>query len=547
MTAVKEDLIKNNQRINWVPSYLKNGRFGEWLKEVKDWNLSRERYWGTPLPIWECGKCKKRICIGSIKELKEKAKISSDIKDLHRPYIDKITMNCQCGGLMKRTLEVIDCWFDSGSMPFGQWHYPFENRNKIDKGDFFPADFICEGVDQTRGWFYTLLVISTLLGLGISYKNVISQGIVLDERGRKMSKSKGNVVKPSDVTEKYGADVARFYFYTINPVGEPKRFDFKDIQTLYRRFFDTLYNIKIFFITYSDKKIKPKGIIKPKNILDKWIISYLEELNFKVIEKLEIYDVVGAARLFEEFIDNFSNFYIRLSRKRFQKPRIKKEKEEALQILHYTLFKLSGLLAPFAPFISEIIYKDLKGKEESVHLTDYPEPQKKLIDGKLKKEIEWAKNIITSALAERVKSSIKTRQPLFKLEIKDKEKNKELTNLIKDEVNVKNIIFNEKMKAKIKLDTKITPKLREEGIIREAIRNIQEMRKKAKLKPKDNISVRCLGTGELNNIINRNKKFILKEAKIKKLNIGDKPKQIFNIEREIKVEHQKLWLAIRKI
>src|SRR4030042_1594018 len=250
VTAIKKALIENSKKINWVPGYLRDGRFGEWLKEAKDWNLSRERYWGTPLPIWECEKCKKRTCIGSIEELKEKAGAGLEVNDLHRPFIDEVIFDCGCGGKMKRVKEVIDCWFDSGSMPFAQLHYPFENKELIDKKKFFPADFICEGIDQTRGWFYTLLVVSTILGLSSPYKNVVSVGIVLDEKGQKMSKSKGNIVKPADIVDKYGSDVARFYFYTINAVAEPKSFSFKDLEALYRKFFDTLINTQKFFGTY---------------------------------------------------------------------------------------------------------------------------------------------------------------------------------------------------------------------------------------------------------------------------------------------------------
>jgi len=291
MTALKEKILANNKKINWVPPYFKEGRFGEWLKEIKDWNLSRERYWGTPLPIWQCQKCEKRICIGSIEELRE-CGFKGKIEGLHRPFIDEVELSCSCGGKMKRVKEVIDCWFDSGSMPFAQWHYPFENKDLIDKGEFFPADFICEGIDQTRGWFYTLLAISTLLGHPSPYKNVVSTGIVLDENGQKMSKSKGNIVKPSDIIDKYGADIARFYFYTINPVAEPKNFNFKDVQILYRKFFDTLINVQKFFNTYAGR-IKKKKDISPKKLLDRWIISSLEKLNQKAIEKLDSYDIVG--------------------------------------------------------------------------------------------------------------------------------------------------------------------------------------------------------------------------------------------------------------
>jgi len=539
MTALKEKILANNKKINWVPPYFKEGRFGEWLKEIKDWNLSRERYWGTPLPIWQCQKCEKRICIGSIEELRE-CGFKGKIEGLHRPFIDEVELSCSCGGKMKRVKEVIDCWFDSGSMPFAQWHYPFENKDLIDKGEFFPADFICEGIDQTRGWFYTLLAISTLLGHPSPYKNVVSTGIVLDENGQKMSKSKGNIVKPSDIIDKYGADIARFYFYTINPVAEPKNFNFKDVQILYRKFFDTLINVQKFFNTYAGR-IKKKKDISPKKLLDRWIISSLEKLNQKAIEKLDSYDIVGAARLFEDFVEDLSNWYIRRSRKRFQG----KEKKEAAQTLSYVLSKLSKLLAPFAPFLSESIYKDLEEKEESVHLEDYPLPQKSLIDERLEKDMAAVRELVNLGLKERAKAGLKVRQPLAQLQI-PKAKDKlpaELLDLLKEELNVKTVSVGKELK----LDVKVTENLREEGVVREIIHNIQTMRKKAGLKPSDRVEVRYSGSPELNKIIAENKKHLLLEAKIKDLLAGDRPKQVFGIEREIEIDRQKLWLGLKKI
>ncbi len=530
VTAVKKELIENNKKINWVPSYLKDGRFGEWLKEVKDWNLSRERYWGTPLPIWQCQKCNETIFIGSIKEL-------GNIKDIHRPHIDKVVLDCKCGGKMKRVPEVIDCWFDSGSMPFAQWHYPFDNKNYIDKGEFFPADFISEGVDQTRGWFYTLLVISTLLGFKSPYKNVISVGIVLDAKGHKMSKSKGNIIKPEEIINKYGVDVARFYFYTINQVGEPKCFDFKDIQSLYRRFFDTLINTQNFFDTYTNKKFKPKKEFKSTNLLDKWIISSLETLNFQVVEKMEKYDVVGSARLFENFVDDLSNWYVRRSRKRFRE-----ESKDAFQTLHRVLLKLAKLLSPFCPFTAEYLYKNLNNKKGSVHLTDYPLSDGKLINNKLERKMEKVREIVTLALAERAKSGIKVRQPLNELQItsRDLQKEKELLELIKEEVNVKKITFGRILKVrkdvkitskvlKVKLDTKITLELKEEGTVRELIRNIQRQRKDTGLKPKDKIMVEYSGPDK--ETFEKNKESILKQANIEKLILVDGEKKLITIKK----------------
>lgn len=541
-TAIKDKLIENNKKVNWVPDYLKEGRFGEWLKDLKDWNLSRERYWGTPLPVWQCEKCGESICIGSIKELEEKKDSSSKINNLHRPEIDEVLLKCQCGGKMKRVKEVIDCWFDSGAMPFAQNHYPFENKDLIDKKEFFPADFICEGVDQTRGWFYTLLAISTLLGFESPYKNVVSTGLVLDAKGKKMSKSKGNVVAPSDIIDKYGADVARFYFYTINSVGDPKKFDFNDIQSLYRRFFDTLSNSLNFFKLYAEKDFRPKKQFKTESLLDKWIMSCLETLNLEIVEKLDSYDIVGAARLFEKFVDDLSNWYIRRSRKRLQKPESAEEKEEASQTLYHVLFKTSLLLAPFAPFSAEYSYRDLNGEKESVHLEDYPLPDKGLIDSQLEEKMNKAREVIALALAERAKAGIKVRQPLKDLAITDNDLVKEqgLADLIKEEVNVKNVSFGKDLE----LSLEISGELKEEGMAREIAHSIQEMRKKAGFRPEDEILVGYSGDPELEKFLDKSRKSLLREARIKEMEKGSE--QSFDLEKTIKVEGKELRLTIKK-
>ena len=592
MTSLKKDLIENSQKINWFPEYLKEGRFGEWLKEIKDWNLSRERYWGTPLPVWLCqtGRSQKskvksqKFCdnikvIGSIRELEKLS--GKKIKDLHRPYIDKITFKCEkCAGRMKRVPEVVDCWFDSGAMPFAQGHWPFAQSQKskvksqkLRPPELFPADYIAEGLDQTRGWFYTLLAVSTLLGLGTPYKNVISHGIVLDANGQKMSKSKGNIILPSEVLKKFGADCARFYFYTLNPVAEPKRFDFREVEILSRRFFDTLWNCYLFFETYGIRKLKtnhspfsmgwvaqprpPAGgrgcgknqKLKTKNLLDKWIISRLQNLNKKLIENLDKYYIIEAARLFDEFlVDDLSNWYIRRSRRRFQKPENLQEKTQASQVLYDVLLSLAKLLAPFTPFITDEIYQRLRSDlRRSVHLADYPKPDKKLINQKLEEEMQKVRKIAALALAERVKAGIKVRQPIASLKIKNQKlkiKNKELLNLIKDEINVKEIIFDPKIKKEIELDTKITPQLKEEGIVREIIRQIQDLRKRAGLTPKDKISLQFSGSDFLNKILVKNQTLILRETLAKDIKLKKEKK--IALEKEIDFPEGKLWLGLTK-
>jgi len=741
MQKVKKDLIKNNETVNWVPSHLKKGRFGEWLQEIKDWALTRERYWGTPLPVWQCKSCGNREVVGSLKELlsqkysdnnyfilrhgdslRQRSKVSvcwpekihcpltkkgiiqvsrsakilknkkidlifsSDLLrtkqtaqivskeavapvifdkrlreynvgafngkdpslvweylkksgnivlskppqgeslleikkrmheflrdvnekyrgknilivshelpltifegtlkarplekilgwrkwkkeskietgewrkiefknlpyndemelDFHRPYIDEVKFYCpKCQkNLMTRVAEVIDCWFDSGSMPFAQYHYPFENKDLIDQKEQFPADYISEAIDQTRGWFYTLLAISTLLGKGTCYKNVISLGHVLDEKGEKMSKSKGNIVVPQSIIEKYGADTTRWYFFTLNQPGDAKLFSEKDVAENLKKFILTLWNSYTFFGTYKPKNARLK-FISPKSVLDKWIISRLNDLIRAVTQKLDDYDVTAAARAIEKFtIEDLSQWHIRRSRKRFQKPKSKKELKEALETLDFVLLSLSRITAPFIPFLSEEITQRL-GDKKSVHLQDWPKANAKMINKKLEEGMTKVREIVALSLAERAKAGIKVRQPLLSLQLPKSKSQmpKEMLDLVKEEVNVKKITFGKTLK----LDIKITPELKEEGIIREIIRNIQEMRKRAKLKPQDEIQVRYSSSEEINRILSGNAKFILKEAKVKDLVAGERPKGVFAAERELKVEGQTLWMAIKKI
>jgi isoleucyl-tRNA synthetase len=757
MQKVKDDLIGNNQKINWIPAHLKEGRFGEWLKELKDWAFSRERYWGTPLPIWQCQKCGHLEVIGSKKDLikqkfstnqyyilrhgqtihqtkkkewiypwpekkpilltlKGRAQIkkaaeelknkkidliySSDINrarqtaeivakelgvhpvksakggarpvkseelfnrgkqfnrvkiifdkrlrdinlgiyhgrskkedfyrdfpktvesiygrkpprgenwgevrkrmvdclsdidkkhqqktilivshgdplwllrgaveglddkelldikikgtdiktgewkkieykkiplnkegklDLHRPYIDEVKFYCpKCQGKIERVKELIDVWFDSGSMPFAQYHYPFENKELIDKKKQFPADYISEAVDQTRGWFYTLLAVSTLLGKGPAYKNAISVGHVLDEKGEKMSKSKGNVVDPWYIIEKYGADATRWYFYTVNQPGDIKLFSEKDIDQALKKFILTFWNSYVFYKTYVTQF---RQLGKSSYVLNRWIISKLNGLILGVTQKLNNYNVTGAARDIENFVINdLSLWYIRRSRKRFK---------EVASTLAFVLQTLSRLTSPFIPFLSEEIYKNVRSSKfdiQSVHLEDWPKANKKLIDKELNQKMEKVREIVTLALAERSKAGIKVRQPLAELQIKEKI-DKELIGLIKEEVNVKKITFGKTFK----LDTKITPALKEEGMVREVIRQIQEMRKKAGLKPKDKILVQYFGDPGLNKILERNKKLILDGTKAENFILKEKSKKVFLIESEIKIDQQNLWLSI---
>jgi len=540
MTALRDELLENNERINWVPAHLKQGRFGEWLREIKDWNLSRERYWGTPLPVWQCEKesCGHTQAIGSFKELEELS--GEKIIDPHRPYIDKITFKCpKCGGIMKRVPEVIDCWFDSGAMPLAQWHYPFENADFIDKREYFPADFICEGIDQTRGWFYTLLAISTLLGLGISYKNVVVNGIVLDEKGQKMSKSKGNIVIPQEVIDKYGADCVRLYFYVINQVDQPKRFSFKDMDDLFRKFFSTLENSLAFYGMYTDDQGKGKQRLNPasENVLDQWILSRLNTLTGDLTENLDKYDIVNAARLLLPFVDDLSNWYIRRSRKRFQRPENAEEKKTASAILRYVLLEFSKLAAPFTPFVSEHIYQSLKSEDdpESVHLCSYPEVRSG--DKELEEKMEKVRELIVLALAQRAEKGIKVRQPLASLKIKKSKIkiDKELYNLVKEEINVKEILFDDDLEEEVRLDTEITGELKREGEIRDVIRQIQRIKKELDVKPGNKVSLYFVDK-EVREFLKDIRETITKETLVE---VADDEKKISSpVEKIIKIKEQ---------
>ncbi len=508
MSDLKDKLIENNSRINWIPSHVKEGRFGEWLRDIKDWAISRERYWGTPIPIWICEKCEKIKVIGSRKDLGLKKDF-----DLHRPYIDKLKIKCDCGSEMKRIPEIMDCWFDSGAMPFAQYHYPFENKDLIDKGKQYPADFIAEGMDQTRGWFYTLLAISTLLNKGPCYRNVISHGLVLDKKGKKMSKSLGNVVNIWKVINKYGSDVIRWYFYTINQPGEPKRFDEHGLKES-SRIFITLLNVVNFYKMFASEKVNDLQEKDLTDVLDKWINSKLNLLIQDATERLDRYDITAVARKIEEFINDLSVWYVRRSRSRF-----KNEDKKAIRSLRRVIFNLIRLMAPFVPFITEYIYQEMEGRKESVHLEDWPDARDKFIDKKLEQEMERVREICSTVLQKRVEAGIRVRQPLNKLSIPKYKLENELLDLIKDEVNVKKVVFDSKLKEGVKLDTKITPELEEQGMVREFIRQIQAERKKQGLTPKDKIKVYFpdlprLGKAgkELKEIVEKNKNQIKKQV-----------------------------------
>jgi isoleucyl-tRNA synthetase len=604
----KDRLVELNNKINWVPEHIKEGRFGNWLSNNIDWALSRERYWGTPLPVWECPDCKKRECVGSVKELSEKT--GSDLRglDLHRPYVDNITWECaDCGSKMKRIPDLIDVWFDSGSMPVAQWHYPFENQELFKQQ--FPADFICEAVDQTRGWFYTLHAISTLLFDQECFKNVVCLGFVVDANGQKMSKSRGNVIDPWDVLNESGADAFRWYFYTSAPPNAERRFAPSMVTEVVKNFTLTLWNIYSFFVTYAnlDKPVltpsfAPKGKGGKGNILDRWLLSSLNALVRDVTHAYETYDVPGATRPIEGFVETLSTWYLRRSRRRFWKSESDTDKQAAYSTLYTALVTLSKLLAPAMPFLADEMYRNLvlvvdAKAPESVHLAAWPKTDESQIDETLNREMALVMKMVSLGHNARQKANRKVRQPLaeaaFTLGRPDERHAVETyADLIADELNVKKVrlldtsgeavsfavkplprqlgqkygnkfpglakaitaldangtapVFLAGQPVKVVLEgqeyrilpeevevradakagfavaadgaylaalvTELTPELVREGLAREFVRRVQDLRKTADLDVADRIKVKVVATPGLKEAIDGNRDYVTAET-----------------------------------
>lgn len=451
MTAIRDKLLKNNSSINWLPENIKDGRMGNFLENVVDWGLSRSRYWGTPLPIWEC-KCGHRHLIGSIAELKELGNNVPEDIELHKPYVDAIHLKCpECSGEMTRVSEVIDCWFDSGAMPFAQWHYPFENKKKFE--DNYPADFISEAIDQTRGWFYTLLAISSLLFDEPAFKNCIVLGHVNDKDGQKMSKHKGNVIDPWSVLDKQGADAVRWYFYTGSAPWLPSRFYEEAVSESQRKFMGTLWNTYAFYVLYANiDKFNPLEYKLEQDklaVMDKWVLSRLYTLISRVDKNLENYRITESARDIQEFVDELSNWYVRRCRERFWTKELTQDKINAYMTLYTVLVELSKAAAPFVPFISEEIYGNLvrsidPNAPESVHLCDYPTVEDKYIDLDLETNMDKVSKLVVLGRACRNTAAVKNRQPICNMYVKDeKEMPQMYRDLVADELNVKQITYTE--------------------------------------------------------------------------------------------------------
>lgn len=486
MTAVKEDIIRNNNTINWIPESIGKGRFGDWLENIQDWAVSRNRYWGTPLNVWIC-ECGHMHSIGSIEELKSMSKNCPENIELHRPYIDAVTITCpECGKEMRRTPEVLDAWFDSGSMPFAQHHYPFENKEKFEAQ--YPADFISEAVDQTRGWFYSLLAISTLIFNRAPYKNVIVMGHVQDEDGQKMSKSKGNAVDPMDALNKFGADAIRWYFYVNSAPWLPNRFHDKAVEEGQRKFLGTLWNTYAFYVLYADidnfDPTKYTLDYEKLSVMDKWLLSKLNTLVKTVDEYLNNYKITETARALQSFTDDMSNWYVRRCRERFWAKGMEQDKINAYMTLYTALITLSKISAPMIPFMTEEIYQNLvrsvdKSAPESIHLTDFPKVNEEFIDKDLEVSMDEVLDIVVLGRAARNSANIKNRQPIGNMYVKaENVLSPFYVEIIEDELNVKAVEFKDDVEEFVSYSFKpqlktVGPKYGKLlGKIREALTNL---------------------------------------------------------------------------
>jgi len=590
-TAVKDRLISGNDEINWYPEHIKHGRFGDWLQNNVDWAFSRERYWGTPLPVWQCESCGKYECIGGIAELEGKPGFSGfkHPLDLHRPFIDEVAFDCpECKSKMKRVPEVIDCWFDSGAMPVAQYHYPFENSNIREDGRF-PADYISEAVDQTRGWFYSLHAISTLLFDRPCYKNCICLGHILDARGEKMSKARGNVVEPRSVIDKYGADPLRWYFFTAGPPGNVRRFDDKIVAEVSRRFLMTLWNVYSFFITYANIDNFVPGVepaSSEESQLDRWILSELNQLIVDVDSGLDSYNPTAAGRKIEEFVDGLSNWYVRRSRRRFWKSESDADKQSAYTTLYHCLVTMSKLMAPFTPFLAEELYQNLvcsvfSDAPESVHMADFPVADKSKIDKQLMEATKLAMKVSSMGRAARSQAGIKVRQPLAEVIVsvagsREQALLEPLMPQILDELNVKGLkyamqaeiieLYGQEHEVKeqksrfskkrpvvvhtegvysVVVPTEIPDKLLKEGVAREIVHRIQNMRRSAGFDIADYIATYYQGEEYMGQVMAEFADYIRQETLSRELIAGAPPEGVYT--ESYKLSGYEVSLGVKKL
>jgi len=638
-TRVKDQLVANNLRINWYPEHIKTGRFGDWLENNVDWALSRERYWGTPLPFWRCESCAAATCVGSVAELRERAidrAAAEALPELHRPYVDAILLRCDaCGGQMRRVPDVADAWFDSGAMPYAQWHYPFENQAIF--RERFPADFICEAIDQTRGWFYTLHAEATLLHSleavpeGIAYRNVICLGHILDARGEKMSKSRGNVIDPWEPISRYGADATRFNMYTAAPAGQPRRFSTEQVGETVRRFFLTLWNTYSFFVTYANLDgWTPRAAQGTPSELDRWVLSRLHSTVARVTEAFDRYDPTDAGRSLQEFVEELSNWYVRRSRRRFWRGGTDEDKLAAYRTLHECLVTTALLLAPLTPFIAEELWQNLvcsvdPAAPESVHLADWPVVRTDLIDEALERDVALVQRIVSLGRAARTSAGIKVRQPLPEVIVQvrtsqEAEALQRLAPQVLEELNVKELrvldtpgdfvsyvirpnlpvlgpkygkrlgelrraleaadpravaaavaagqpvvldgftlepsevlvsarerpgyAVAEEAGYTVALNTSITPELAREGLARELVRRLQELRKDAGFAISDRITIAYRGDAEIANVFRTYHDYIAAETLA--LDIADSDPPAGSHAEQQQVDGHEVMLAVKR-
>jgi len=545
---IRQNLLDENEKINWYPEFLKHGRFQNGIESAPDWNISRDRYFGTAIPVWKCEAegCGEIKVVGSYEELKELSGV--ELPDYHRPGVDNITFKCEkCGGEMKRISQVFDSWIEAGSMPFAQFHYPFENKEVFEKS--FPTDFIAEYIAQTRAWFYVLHVLSVGIFGKISFKNVVTTGTIAGSDGKKMSKSLGNYPDSNIILEKHSADALRFYLLS-SPLLNAQNISFseKAIQDIQRKVLSTLWNSYAFFTLYAgvdqwEPKNKLGSVSDSKNLLDRWIVSELHKLIGEVDANMQGYDLVKATRPFELFVDNLSNWYIRRSRKRFWKSENDGDKNSAYETLHYVLVTLAKTMAPFTPFIAEEMYLNLVETHcnASVHLTEFPVSDKKLIDEKLNIEMKKVRDVISEGLQQRALNKIKVRQSLATATIKHKIENAELVEIMQEELNVKNVAVSEAQEENIKLDIVITPELKLEGTARELVRAIQEMRKEAGYEVDNRIQVGYIGAED---VFTKFGDLIAKETLANNISAGELASA--DLQKEVLIDEVKYVIFIKK-
>ncbi len=567
-TALKDRLIAGNDEINWYPEHIKYGRFGDWLNNNVDWACSRERYWGTPLPIWQCESCEGYDCVGSVAELKAKPGLSgfSEPLDLHRPFVDDITFSCpKCGGTMKRVREVLDCWFDSGAMPLAQWHYPFQNEAVLRDGRF-PADFISEAVDQTRGWFYSLHALSILLFDRPCFRNVICLGHILDSEGEKMSKSKGNVIDPWLVLSRFGADALRWHLIVSSPPGNSRRLSWELVAESVRKFLLPLWNTYSFFVIYANiDKFDPRASSGGyRSELDRWILSELNRLIKDITDSLERYDPTSAGRKLEEFIDGLSNWYVRRGRRRFWKSENDADKQAAHATLYHCLVTLTKLVAPFTPFIAEELFQNLvrtcyPEAPESVHLADFPVADEAMIDDSLASDTRLAMKVSSLGRAARSKAGIKVRQPLSRVLInvksnRERDALERVKSQVVEELNVKRVDVTvtpppatataEALAPEVTIDTELTPELIEEGLAREIVHRLQMMRKQAGFDIADYIETYYQGGPATQRVMERFSPYIRQETLSRNL-IQEAPPSGAYVESH-RIASEEVVLGVRK-